>query len=155
MKQLSKSDVEKINQEIKNAYGKEEFFSKKDQLVIKDFEHTLLVIKDKQPLFFYRDGKIIPTLKSLLLNQFLKTVTVDMGAVKFVSGGADIMRPGIKELDHTIQKGDIIAVVDEKHKKPLCVAEALFSGEEIFQMKTGKVLKNVHHVGDEIWKIES
>jgi len=155
LKQLSKNDVEKINTEIKNAYGKEDFFDKKDQLVIKDFEHALFILKDKQPMFFYKEGKPIPTLKSLLTNQFLKTATVDMGAVKFVSSGADVMRPGIKELDHTINKGDIIAIVDEKHKKPLCVAEALFSGEEIFQMKTGRVFKNVHHVGDVIWKIDS
>ena len=74
-----------------------------------------------------------------------------MGAVKFVSSGADIMRPGIVELDKAIKKDEIVVVVDQSHKKPLCVARALFSGEEISSLKQGKVLKNLHWVGDVVW----
>ena len=77
-----------------------------------------------------------------------------MGAVKFVASGADVMRPGIKEIDPAIKKDDLVVVVDITHKKPLCVAHAQFSGEEMQKMGKGKVLKNVHYVGDEIWKFD-
>jgi PUA domain protein len=76
---------------------------------------------------------------------------VDMGAVKFVSSGADVMRPGIVELDQSIKKDELVVVVDQNHKKPLCIARALFPGEEIFKMKQGKVLKSLHWVGDPVW----
>ena len=57
-----------------------------------------------------------------------------MGAVKFMSSGADVMRPGITELDHEIKKDEIVVVVDQTHKKPLCVSKALFSG--VFRAET-------------------
>lgn len=151
MKQLSKSDIKKLNEEILKQFNKSEFFSKKDKITIIDMSHTLLVVKDF-PLFFYHDGKPVPTLKLLIEQPLLKQVTVDMGAVKFVTSGADVMRPGITELDHKIRKDEFVVVVDETHKKPLAVAKALFSGEEIFKMEKGKVLASLHYVSDAIWK---
>ncbi len=151
-KQLSKSDVEKINQEIKDRLGVENFFGKKDQLMLAEADHKLFVLKDNEPCFFYQEGKIIPTLKLLLQRLFLKQVIVDMGAVKFVSSGADVMRPGIVDFDPSIRKEELVVVVDQAHKKPLCVARSLFSAEELRQMKQGKVLKSLHFVGDDIWQ---
>ena len=150
-KQLNKTDIEKINQEIEQQYAVKEFFGK-NGLTLADIEHKLYIIKDNEICFFYHEGKIVPTLKLLLKSQFLKQVVVDMGAVKFVTAGADVMRPGIVELDHSIKKGEFIVVVDQTHKKPLCIAQALYSGEEIFTLKQGKVLKAVHWVGDRIWQ---
>ena len=43
-------------------------------------------------------------------------------------------------------------VDDQTHKKPLCVAKALFSGEELAAMKKGNVLKSLHWAGDDIWQ---
>ncbi len=151
-KQLSKSDVEEINQEIAEQFNIQDFFGKKDQLMLVESDRKF-VLKDNVPSFFYQDGKIIPTLKLLLQRLFLKQVVVDMGAVKFVSNGADVMRPGIVELDKSIKKDELVVVVDQNHKKPLCVAKALLSGEEIFMLKQGKVLKNLHWVGDEVWQL--
>jgi len=151
-KQLSKADIEKINEEILQQLGKPDFFGKKDQLTLSEVDHVLFIIKDI-PYFFYHEGKIVPTLRFLLQQPLLKQVVVDMGAVKFVSSGADVMRPGIVELDQTIKKDELVVVVDQNHKKPLCVARALFSGGEIFSMKQGKVLKNLHWVGDRIWQL--
>lgn len=151
-KQLSKSDVEKINLEIEQQLGIKDFFEKKDQLMLAEADHKLFVLKDNAPCFFYKEGKIIPTLKLLLQRPFLKQVVVDMGAVKFVSSGADVMRPGITEFDPSIKKEELVVVVDQLHKKPLCIASSLFSGDEMSQMKQGKVLKSLHFVGDDIWQ---
>ena len=106
-------------------------------------------------MFFYHQDKIIPTLKSLLdcadIFNAIKKAVVDMGAVKFVTSGADIMRPGIVETDEGIKKGDAIAIVDVDNRKPLAVGIAMFSSEEIPEMKSGKVVKSIHYVGDNIW----
>jgi len=82
----------------------------------------------------------------------LKKSVVDMGAVRFLSGGADLMRPGVKEIDALIQKEEFVVVVDVNNHKPLIVGIALFSGEDMQKMVSGKVVKNIHSVGDAIWK---
>ena len=81
----------------------------------------------------------------------LKTITVDMGAVKFVVKGADIMRPGITKIDETIESNDLVTIVDEKHNKPIGIGLALFSGKEMLKVTSGKCVKNLHYVSDKIW----
>jgi PUA domain protein len=63
------------------------------------------------------------------------------------------MRPGIVEIDPAINVGESVCVVDKNHHKPLSVCEALFSGTDMQAMQKGKVLKNIHYVGDAMWKI--
>ena len=76
-----------------------------------------------------------------------------MGAVKFVTNGADIMAPGIVDADDTIAVDDSVWICDETHKKPLAVGIALKSGIEMVQQEKGKAVKMIHHVGDELWNL--
>ena len=126
--------------------------SKKDQVELIEDEFKIILV-NKQPFFFYYDDKVLPTLKYLQKHDCLKKITVDMGAVKFVINGADIMRPGVVEIESGIEKDDFIAVIDLNNKKPLAVGIALFNSEDMQNTKTGKVIKNIHYVGDELWKI--
>lgn len=126
------------------------FFSKKDHAELLD-EKVILI--NHKPLFFYHNGKLVPTLQYVMeYPDALKKITVDMGAVKFVVSGADIMRPGIVSIESEISSGDVVLVVDVQHKKPLAVGVALFSSSDMQQMTVGKVIKNIHWVGDGIWK---
>ena len=128
--------------------------SKKDQVELVENKFKILLI-NHQPAFFYTENKAIPTLKFLQTHPaLLKTVTIDMGAVKFIIQWADVMRPGIVAIDESILKDDIITIIDEKNKKPIAIGKALFSQAEMQVMKTGKVIKNIHYVGDELWKLE-
>lgn len=127
--------------------------SKKDQVELVEDTYKIILL-NKKPAFFYYQEKIVPTLKLLQENNVLKKVTVDMGAVKFVINGADIMRPGIVEIEEGISKEDFVSVVDKNNKKPLAVGIALFSGEEMKNMASGKAIKNIHYVGDELWRRE-
>lgn len=127
--------------------------NKKDQVELIEDKHKIILI-DKKPAFFYYKDKPVPTLRFLQENNVLKKITVDMGAVKFVVNGADIMRPGIVEIESGIAKDDFVSVIDKNNKKSLAVGIALFNSEEMQAMKTGKVIKNIHYVGDELWKME-
>ena len=49
-------------------------------------------------------------------------------------------------------KDSYVVIVDEKNKKPLSVGKMLFTGEEVSLMKTGKVIKNIHWIGDDLLK---
>lgn len=81
-------------------------------------------------------------------------VTVDMGAVKFVYNGADVMAPGIVEADPAIAVGDFAWVRDERNRRPLAVGEALMTGAEMNASEKGKAVKSIHHVGDDLWKLD-
>ncbi|MEK6985259.1 MAG: PUA domain-containing protein [Candidatus Thermoplasmatota archaeon] len=80
-------------------------------------------------------------------------VTVDMGAIKFVTNGADVMAPGIVEADPALQPGDWCWIRDERNKQPLAVGKALVAGAAMVRGK-GKAVKSVHHVGDKLWALE-
>ncbi len=125
--------------------------SKKDRVELIEDELTLLRINDVNAFFKLQEGWI-PTLRYLQSNNVLKTVVVDMGAIKFLIGGADVMRPGIVEIDEKIAKDEVIVIVDINNKKPIAVGVALLSGEEMKRAASGKVIKNIHYVGDKIWQ---
>lgn len=127
--------------------------TKKD--IIEKIEDTITVLLiNSKPSFFYYHKKIIPTLKLLQERPLLKIITVDMGAVKHIINGADIMRPGIKLWEEGMQQGDVITIVDITHKKPLAVGIALVSSAQLRSTSTGKAVKNIHYVGDATWNFQ-
>ena len=143
-KQYSKSDVKDL---IKQYSFIEQFLSKKTNVVRDD---DFLLVENKI-MFFFKDEVLIPTLPTLLKNSnLLPQVIVDKGAIKFVVNGADIMRQGIIGCDN-FDKDSFVVIIEETYKKPICVGQALLSSEDLLNSTSGKVIKNVHFVGDIIW----
>ena len=113
-----------------------------------------IILVDGQPSIMNIEDTYFPTLKGALnLDITEKYVVVDMGAVKFVVKGADVMSPGITDADSRIQEGDFVIVVDETHRKPLAIGKALISGEEMVESNEGKAIKSVHYIGDKLWNL--
>ncbi|UCE45565.1 MAG: RNA-binding protein [Methanobacteriota archaeon] len=81
-------------------------------------------------------------------------VTVDMGAVRFVANGADVMGPGIVDADETITEGDLVWVRDEKNLRPLAVGKAIASAEGLKAKPKGKAVISLHYVGDKLWSLD-
>lgn len=77
-----------------------------------------------------------------------------MGAIRFVTNGADIMSPGIVETDENIKQNDVVIIVEETHKKPLAIGIAEITGEEMVNNDSGKAIQNIHYIGDDIWNLE-
>ena len=113
----------------------------------------ILYLQEGKPLLFSVDGNVLPCLRACqeLLNT-LPRVVVDMGAVPYIVKGADVMAPGIRIVDERAALGDVVVVVDEKYGKPLAVGVVVMDPKEIREKKKGKAVKNLHHVGDEVWK---
>jgi len=78
-------------------------------------------------------------------------VTVDTGAISFVSDGANVMRPGITEATDDIEPGDLVVIVEEAHGKALAVGRADAEGSEMVG-DSGKVVETLHHVGDDLYE---
>ena len=149
---LRKSDIKDLNERI-NIYGVA-LDPKGDKVEIVD--EKIVLVNDKPEFFFYEHNiHILPTLKTILSKDIkMKKVIVDMGAVKFVASGADIMRPGIIGFDE-VSKNEFVVVLDEKNKKPLAIGQMMNSSDELKTITTGKVIKNIHYIGDKIWTFGS
>lgn len=114
----------------------------------------VILVGDKS-IGFVVNGRPFLTVRGLLTFKPERLyVTVDMGAVKFVYNGADIMAPGVVDADRGIHAGDLVWVRDEKNKQPLAIGEALLTGDEMIAAESGKAVKSIHHVGDNLWKID-
>ncbi|CDG64427.1 MAG: hypothetical protein PWQ15_1329 [Methanobacterium sp.] len=114
-----------------------------------------LILVDGDPLIMILDDEPFPTLKGALKHPIeSQVVVVDMGAVKFMASGADVMSPGIVEADPQIQEGDTVIVVDENHHKPLAMGTAIINGQEMVESNKGKAVKTLHYIGDKIWNLE-
>ena len=112
---LSKKVTKKINSMFPSAD-----ISKNTKVEYVKDEDIEVIFMDNILSFFYTDKKLFPALKFIhgKENDF-KKITVDMGAVKFVCSGADIMRPGITQIDENISESDTVIIIDEKNKKAL------------------------------------
>ena len=79
-----------------------------------------------------------------------RVVVVDAGAVSFVSDGADVMRPGISDVEGEISAGDLVVVAEESHGKVLAVGRSRVDGDDLLG-EEGKVVDSLHHVGDDLY----
>jgi PUA domain protein len=116
-------------------------------------EFTVLLVNDSIDFIMY-NNKVVFTLQGIMKYQPKNNfVVIDMGAVVFITKGADVMAPGITDVDPMIQKDDSVWICDEKHRKPLATGIALMSGEEMKTKKPGKAVKTLHYVGDRFWML--
>ena len=149
---LKKKKIKQIKNDL-GEYGG--LLENKKNVEILEAEPNSFILVDGEPYIIIIDDKAFPTLKAALDNEIDgKSVTVDMGAVRFVTNGADIMSPGIVAADDGISPGDIVLIVDETHNKPLAIGISLITGEEMVENDSGKAIETKHHVGDEIWNFE-
>jgi PUA domain protein len=124
----------------------------KIEIIITEDDDKLYAVNEKLSLWKSKES-YIPVLTLLLDNRIgLKTVVVDMGAVPYVTNGADIMKPGITQIDPDIKKGDIIRISDEKNDQTLAVGKALCDAIIMEEMKQGKMIKNLHTIQDAVWE---
>ena len=145
---LSKSDIKELNSKIEFDFK----LPPKEKVDIIENKGTIILLNEKPVLVMHED-RWFPTLQLLQESpELLKKITVDMGAIKFVCSGADVMRPGITKIDENIAKGEAVLIVDEKYGKGLAVGIALLPAEEMQKEEKGKVIRNLHWVGDWIWE---
>jgi len=143
-KQYSKSDIKKF---VEINPFTDSLMNKKSKVV----EEEDIIKIDEVVSLIKIDGVWLPHLKVLLSHpNILPKVTVDMGAVKFVVNGADIMRPGITVVEE-FQKDDFVTIIDVNNKKSLAVGKALLSSTDMKQQSSGKSIKNCFWVGDKYW----
>ena len=138
--------------------------------VIKEilFQWKIEIPKIKNLKFYYMedDGIIItgegltaikkgddylPFLSEKELLEKFPNVMVDMGAVKFMCNGANVMRPGITKYTE-FEKDQIVCVIEESQNKFLAVGRSCVSSKEMESLTKGEIVKNMHYISDKFWE---
>ena len=110
-----------------------------------------ILVGDNFKILKLRD-EFIPFLSDVTLLERFPSVTVDMGAVKFMCNGANVMRPGIKNHSEYL-KDDIVCVIEESQHKYLAVGKSLVNSSDMKDMSKGEVIINLHYISDKYWEI--
>jgi len=127
-------------------------FTEEDVVDLAEGPEYEVVYVNGKILAFKPDGKSFLTVRGLLKYSATKRfVTVDMGAVKFVYNGADVMGPGIVDADPTIVEGDLVWVRDVNNRRPLAVGSAMVAYDGMVRKDKGRAVASIHHVGDKLW----
>ncbi len=117
-------------------------------------EYDVYILEDEL-IAWLVDGKPFLTLHGLIrFKPERKFVTVDMGAIKYISNGADVMAPGVVGADPEIQVNEPVWVRDEKNLRPLVVGISLMTGPMMVSSKSEKAVRSLHYVGDKLWNIK-
>jgi PUA domain protein len=156
---IRKSELKTLKEEILKQYDQkfiDQIFPKKSNVEVIQTESgdTLYAVNNELKIWRSKEG-YLPVLTLLLNNRVdLKTIIVDFGAIRYVTNGADVMRPGITTIDPSIQRGDIVKIEEETHHRALAVGKAMFDAAEMESKNSGKVVKNLHTIQDPIWEFE-
>ncbi len=146
----SKSETSKILKIISKLWNKEipKIKNLKSYYIDSDSE---ILIADSLKILKLGDD-FIPFLSETKLLENFPNVTVDMGAVKFMCNGANVMRPGIKNYSE-FTKDSIVCVVEESQHKFLAVGKSLIDSSEMKEISKGEIIKNLHYISDKYWEI--
>jgi len=151
---LRRKEIAAYSEGIAAALGVDPFAGR-DDIDLAEAEEWRLLIADNEVRGIVVGDRPFLTVRGLLAHPATKRfVTVDMGAVRFVYNGADVMAPGIVDADPGIRPGDLVWVRDERNRRPLAIGEALMAGPEMAASEKGKAVRTIHHVGDALWKLD-
>ncbi len=134
----------------------DEFLPKKIQLIKYSFsKRESVYTKNNQIVLIDIQDLLIPHIKLIrTLNHKIPTVSVDTGAIKFVVNGADVMRPGVVKIDENVVEGGLILVSESSKGGILCFGIAMYDAVDMEAMKSGKCIKNIHHLKDKYWDMK-
>ena len=151
---LRRKEVAQLSDEIEKSLGISPFLEDQplDRAHLPDFD--VLIFKNTVVGMVFGDVPFLSIRGILQFNPAKSFVEVDMGAVPYVTNGADVMAPGVTTADLALKKDGYAWVRDQNNKKPLAIVQMLRPAEDIMVNPAGKAARNLHFVGDKLWCME-
>ncbi len=146
---ISKSETSKILKIVSERWEIE--CPKIKNLKVYQISDEAQIIVGKEIKILKIGDDYLPFLSETETLKKFPSVMVDMGAIKFMCKGANVMRPGIKKFTE-FEKDKIVCIIEESHQKFLAVGKAMVSSTELENMEKGEVVKNLHYVSDKFWE---
>ncbi|MFX1515237.1 MAG: PUA domain-containing protein [Promethearchaeota archaeon] len=116
-----------------------------------DKSRGLIFNKNWEVRFFLFENQYLPSIQ--FIREYpkidLPIIKVDEGAVKHILNGADIFTQGITSVNSKFEANSIV-IVRNPQDAVLALGKSLKSSDELLKLK-GKVIRNIHYLGDSIW----
>lgn len=151
-KRMREKDVKALREELNTLFSVETFGEKDVVDIAESSEFNVVFVNNSILALVYQDRPFLTIRGLLKYRPESYAVTVDMGAVQYVTNGADVMGPGIVGADDKIAEGDLVWIKDIKNNAPLAVGVALRDASGLKRKEKGKAIKTIHYVGDKLWK---
>ncbi len=152
---LREKETERILQELSHKLNvdTEQLLGSEPSIELAEIQSTEIFIANGKPILARLNNTLSPTLLFEEILPLLPKIIVDMGAIPYICSGADLMAPGIVQVHGNFNEDDILLIADERYEKPLAIGIALFDLQYMRKLKRGKVVKNIHYVGDKLWNL--
>ena len=147
---ISKSETSELLKVISDKWRME--FPKIKNLKVHQILDDVQLITGQGIKILKIQDEYLPFLSETEILKKFPSVTVDMGAVKFMCNGANLMRPGIRKFT-SFDKDQLVCIVEESQNKFLAVGKSTMSSEDAEKIDKGEILKNLHYISDKSWEI--
>ena len=121
-------------------------------LKVYEIDNEIQLITGEKIKILKIKNEYLPFLSEISMLEKFPFVQIDMGAVKFMCKGANLMRPGIKKFSE-FSKNDIVCIAEESQNKFLAIGKSEVDSSELVSMEKGEVLKNLHYISDKAWEV--
>jgi len=124
------------------------------QFIVENDDKTrgLIYNRNWEVQFFLFEDRYLPSIH--FIREYpkldLPRIKVDEGAVKYILNGADIFAQGITSISSNFEANSIVIICNPQDAV-LALGKSLKSSDELLKLK-GKVINNIHYLGDSIWK---
>ena len=146
---ISKSETTTLLKKISQEWNME--FPKMKNVRVHQILDDAQIITGEGLKILKIENDYLPFLSETTILEKFPNVEVDMGAVKFMCKGANLMRPGIKKFTE-FEKDKLVCIVEETHHKFLAVGKSVVSSSELESMEKGEVIQNLHYISDKFWE---
>ena len=146
---ISKSETAEVIKEISSQWKVE--LPKIKNLKFHYLEDDVVIITGSGLKAIKIGDVYLPFLTETNILKKFPYVMVDMGAVKFMCNGANVMRPGITNYTE-FEKDQLVCVIEESQHKFLAIGRSCVSSIEMKTMSKGEVVKNMHFISDKYWE---
>jgi len=146
---ISKSETSALLKTVSEKWGIE--FPKIKNVKVHQISDEAQIITGNGIKILKINDDFLPFLSETETLEKFPSVMVDMGAVKFMCKGANVMRPGIKKFTE-FEKDKLVCIIEESQHKFLAVGKAMVSSSELENMDKGEVVKNLHYISDKFWE---
>jgi len=146
---ISKSETSALLKKISQEWNME--FPKMKNVRVHQILNDAQIITGDGLKILKIEEDYLPFLSETKILEKFPNVEVDMGAVKFMCKGANLMRPGIKKFTE-FEKDKLVCIVEETHHKFLAVGKSFVSSAELENMEKGEVIQNLHYISDKFWE---
>ena len=146
---ISKSETTALLKKISQEWSME--FPKIKNVRVHQILNDAQIITGEGLKILKIENDYLPFLSETTILEKFPNVEVDMGAVKFMCKGANLMRPGIKKFTE-FEKDKLVCIVEETHHKFLAVGKSVVSSSELENMEKGEIIQNLHYISDKFWE---